>query len=104
MNLPPGQDKTLDEWVPTLHDDVLAQRGKSCAENPDPCSAVVLTNFSWHWHGEETTEGGERFLVLPFFQEIPLPGPENRSHLEVRDPVRTSSPTLKGESAAVAAL
>lgn len=76
MNLPPGQDTTLEEWVPRLHEDVLAWRGDSSAENPDPYSAVVLTNFSWHWHGEKPSEGGERFFVLPFFPVVALPGTE----------------------------
>jgi hypothetical protein len=76
MNLPPGQDKAFDEWVPTLHKDVLAWRGESSAENPDPYGAVILTNFSWHWHGEEDAGAGERFIVLPLYSEVPLPGPE----------------------------
>jgi hypothetical protein len=76
MNLPPRDDVPLDEWIPNLHEDVLAWRGKSSAENPDSYSAVVLTNFSWHWHGEETTKSGERFLVLPLYTDVPLPGPE----------------------------
>lgn len=76
MNLPPGQDRALEEWLPKLHDEVLAWRGESSAENPDPFSAVVLTNFSWHWHGEDATEGGERFFVLPFYPVVALPGAE----------------------------
>ena len=76
MNLPPGQDRTWDEWVPMLDEDVLGWRGESSAENPDPYSAVVLTNFSWHWRGEEDGGSGERFIVLPLYSAIPLPGPE----------------------------
>ncbi len=76
MNLPPGQDKSFEEWVPTLHEDVLAWRGDSSATNPDPFSAVILTNFSWHWHGEGDAGVGERFLVLPLYSAVPLPGPE----------------------------
>jgi hypothetical protein len=34
----------------------------------------VLTNFSWHWHGEQPSEGGERFLVLPLYPVVVLPG------------------------------
>lgn len=76
MNLPPRDDIPLDEWIPNLHDDVLAWRGKSSPDNPDPYSAVVLTNFSWRWHGEHTTKSGERFLVLPLYTDVPLPGAE----------------------------
>jgi hypothetical protein len=76
MNLPPGQDRSFEEWVPKLHEEVLAWRGESSAENPDPYSAVVVTNFSWHWHGEEPSERGERFLVLPLYPLVALPGTE----------------------------
>jgi hypothetical protein len=76
MNVPAGQDKTFEEWVPTLHEDVLAWRGESSAENPDPFSAVILTNFSWHWHGDEDAPTGERFLVLPLYAVIRLPDSE----------------------------
>jgi len=62
--------------VPRLHDNVLAWRGESSMESPDPYSAVVLTNFSWHWHGEKLSEGGERFLVLPFLSVVTLSGSE----------------------------
>ena len=50
----------------------------SSAENPDPFSAAVLTNFSWHWHGEQLVEGGgQRYFVLPFYPGVAhLPGPD----------------------------
>jgi hypothetical protein len=78
MNLPPakGKGKTIDDWVPRLHDDVLAWRGESSPENPDPYSAVMLTNFSWHWHGEDEAAIGERFMVLPLHTTIPLLDPD----------------------------
>jgi len=50
--------------VPRLHDNVLAWRGESSMESPDPYSAVVLTNFSWHWHGEKAL-GRRRALPRP---------------------------------------
>ena len=37
--------RSLEEWVPRLHDHVLSWPASSM-ENPDPCSAVGLTNFS----------------------------------------------------------
>jgi hypothetical protein len=77
MNLPPKQDRTFEEWLPTLQDGVFGWRGESSAENPDPFSAVVLTNFSWHWYGEEVAEGGgHHYFVLPFYPVVPLPGPD----------------------------
>jgi hypothetical protein len=76
MNLPPGQDRSFEEWVPKLDEEVLAWRGEASADNPDPYGAVVLTNFSLHGHGEAPSEGGERFLVLPFYAAVSLPGEE----------------------------
>ena len=63
--------------MPTLHEDVLAWRGESSADDPDPYSAVVLTNFSWQWQGEEEAGPGELFIVLPLYSAVPLPGPES---------------------------
>jgi hypothetical protein len=63
--------------VPALHERVLAWRGESSPERPDPYSAVVLTNFSWHWHGEEVAMTGERFFVMPLYPAVPLPEPES---------------------------
>ena len=76
MNLPPGQYESFAEAVPKQDDDVLAWRGDSSAENATTYSAVVLTNFSWHWHGAAPSKGGERFLVLPFYPVVALPGTE----------------------------
>ena len=56
---------------------MLAWRGEASAENPDLYSALVLTNFSWHWHGEGVPEGGEWFVVLPFHPTVPLPAAES---------------------------
>jgi hypothetical protein len=43
----------------------------------DPFSAVVLTNYSWHWHGEEAVDaGGQHWFVVPFYPVVALPGPD----------------------------
>jgi hypothetical protein len=76
LNLPPGHERTFQEWIEKLHDEVLAWTGVSSEENPDPYSAVVFTNFSWHWDGDKPTGGAERFLVLPFYPSVALPGGE----------------------------
>jgi SEC-C motif len=77
MNLPPRTDRTFEEWLETLHEGAFAWRGESSAENPDPFSAVVLTNYSWHWHGEEVVDhGGQQWLVLPPHPVVALSLPE----------------------------
>ena len=65
MNLPPGRDRAFEEWIPNLHDRVISWRGESSSDDPDPYSAVVLTNFSWHWQGDADAGRVESFLVKP---------------------------------------
>jgi hypothetical protein len=65
LNMPPRQDRTFEQWLETLHEGAFAWRGESSAANPDPFSAVVLTNYSWHWHGEEAVDaGGQHWFVV----------------------------------------
>jgi hypothetical protein len=76
LNLPLGGERTFQEWIEKLHDEVLASTGEASAERPDPYSAVVFTNFSWHWDGDNPTGGAERFLALPVYPNVPLPDGE----------------------------
>jgi hypothetical protein len=76
LNLPPRQDRTFKDWIEMLHDEVLAWTGEASPENGDPYSALVFTNFSWHWDGDKPTGGAERFFVLPRYTNVPLPSDE----------------------------
>ena len=76
LNLPPRGERPTEEWMKQLHDEVMAPRGEASAENPDTFSAVVFTNFSWHWHGTESSRGAESALVIPFFPLVALPSGE----------------------------
>lgn len=58
-----------------LHEEALAWRSAS-ADDPDPFSAAVVTNFSWHWHRDAPTTAAEHFLVLPLYPAVYLPDAE----------------------------
>ena len=73
LNLPYNEERTADEWIPKLHDEALAWMGDPSPERPEPYSAVFLTNFSWHWQGEEPAKGAESFVVIPVYQLHDLP-------------------------------
>jgi hypothetical protein len=76
LNLPPRGEAPDEEWLKQLHDEVVAPRGEASAENPDRFSALVFTNFSWHWHGTEPSRGAEHAIVIPFYPAVPLPSGE----------------------------
>ncbi len=76
LNVPTGRDRPFGEWVERLHDEALAWRGEASADNPDPFSAVVFTNFSWHWDSDKPARGAERFLVISRYPRAPLPPSE----------------------------
>ena len=76
MNLPPEGERPTQEWMKHLHDQVLEPLGDSSAENPDRYSLVVITNFSWHWHGAEPSVSAEHAMALPFYTVAPLPSGE----------------------------
>jgi hypothetical protein len=67
LNLPPRGEPPTEESLKHLHDEVMERRGEASAEHPDPFSAVVFTNFSWHWHDTEPSSGAEHAIVIPFY-------------------------------------
>lgn len=76
LNLPPTGATPTEEWLKQLHDEVMEPRGEASPDNPDHFSAVVLTNFSWHWDQAEPSRGAERAIVIPFYPAVPLPSAE----------------------------
>jgi hypothetical protein len=66
--------RSLEEWVPRLHDHVLAWRGESSMERS--LQRRRADQLLLHLHGEKLSEGGERFLVRPFFPVVALSGSE----------------------------
>lgn len=76
LNLPPRGEPTTEKWLKQLHDEVIEPRGEASAENPDLFSAVVFTNFSWHWDDAEPSRGAEHAIVIPFYPAVALPSGE----------------------------
>lgn len=73
LNLPEAGERSMEEWVRELHDEVLERLGQVSEENPDPFSAVFFTNYSWHWAGDQPAGQAARFVVMPAHTQHPLP-------------------------------
>jgi hypothetical protein len=75
VNVPPAPGIQFPErvWVRDITD-MLQSIPPPTAERPDPFSALVVTNYAYHWAGEERARGGEYLPILPKFPRHPLPG------------------------------
>ncbi len=65
--------RTFEEWVRELHDEVFESHGDPSSARPDPFSAVFFTNYSWHWEGTRPAGRAESFVVVPRYAHHPLP-------------------------------
>lgn len=75
MNLPTVRKQTFEEWLPELHENVLAQFGEGSTGGTDPYGGVFFTNYSWHWDGDRPAGNPMHFVVVP--QKTATPLPEN---------------------------
>lgn len=76
LNLPTVPDRTFEQWLPELHDNVLAQFGDERTGEHDPYAAVFFTNYSWHWDGEQPAGSPMHFVVVSKKAVTPLPEKE----------------------------
>ena len=72
LNLPTDTNQAFLDRVKTLSDEALVDFASSSAENPDPFSAIVFTNYSWHWDGAKVAGNPMNFLAIPTYPEVPL--------------------------------
>lgn len=68
MNCPPTpsipwQDKP---WVKDI-EKMMKKTPLHDPKNPDPCSGLVFTNYSYHYQTENEAFGGEHLLTVPLF-------------------------------------
>jgi hypothetical protein len=66
VNTPPTPDVEIFEkpWAK----EILENRKKILVnkpDNPDPCTAIVYTNYSYHYQTEEEAKANEAITVLP---------------------------------------
>jgi hypothetical protein len=75
FNLPPLPSVSIDQkpWIADLKR-ALSELGHPSPSNPEPFTALILTNFSHHYGSmQEKSFRGESGLVLPDYSENPLP-------------------------------
>lgn len=74
INLPLtlGNNDLNKRWVGDIKN-MLDQHPVGTAENPDPFTALFVTNFSWHYHEQNTgINKGENILIIPLFPSVRL--------------------------------
>jgi hypothetical protein len=71
-NLPPvGAPGAPPRWVGDVQR--MIERRTASAREPDPFSAVTVTNYSWHYAGNTAVAGqSETLLVLPRYPRLQL--------------------------------
>lgn len=72
INLPltDGPNTLQKRWINDIKK-MLDQHPKDTYENPDPFTALFITNFSWHYHGISTdVRRGETVTIIPLFPKI----------------------------------
>ncbi len=74
MNCPPTPELPLLErpWAKQ----VLEQRKRNPNNNPtnpDPCSGIVYTNYSYHYQFDNEARSGEALLIVPNYSRYVLP-------------------------------
>ena len=77
LNLPltPGDNDLQKRWAREVRK-MLEQHPKGTEKNPEKFTALFITNFSWHYHGEDTRLlKGESVTILPLYPEVRLKDP-----------------------------
>ncbi|HET7099476.1 MAG TPA: SEC-C metal-binding domain-containing protein [Patescibacteria group bacterium] len=72
INLPltEGENSLQKRWVGDIKK-MMDQHPLGTYENPDPFTALFVTNFSWHYHGINTdVRKGETLTIIPLFPKI----------------------------------
>jgi hypothetical protein len=73
LNLPTAQERSLEKWTKLLHEKVLAEHGMEATGEPDPFAAVFVTNYSWHWDGENPAGDPIQIATLSHSAAASLP-------------------------------
>jgi hypothetical protein len=76
LNLPTTRQRSEQEWIQELHDNVLAEFGDDVTGEPVVFSVAFFTNYAWHWEGETQPGYGAQLGVLPDRPAVPLPPSE----------------------------
>lgn len=71
LNLP-AKNWTLDQWITELAKEIPEMRAPATAEKPDKFAALVFTNFSWHWGGQQAAPMPEWIISFSTVSVMPL--------------------------------
>lgn len=77
INLPltPGNNDLSKKWVGDVKK-MLDQHPVGTLNNPDPFAMLCITNFSWHYHEQDTgINRGENIIIVPQFPKVRIEDP-----------------------------
>lgn len=72
INLPltEGNNTLNKRWIGDINK-MLDKHPKGTQNNPDPFTALFITNFSWHYHGKDTKlKKSETVTIIPLFPKV----------------------------------
>lgn len=73
LNLPSEETHSAEDWIFALESKVLSEHSYENTGDREPFSAVLFTNYSWHWQGREPTRNPIEIAVRANKAEVPLP-------------------------------
>ena len=72
LNLPLGHGEDAEEWEEELYENLLRPYDEP-GESPSAFAMLFVTNYSWHWEGEELAGNPISFVVKAKDAAVPLP-------------------------------
>jgi hypothetical protein len=63
VNLPPSS-RSWQEWMEQVQRNLLDRLGTPTPDSPDPFDVLVLTNYAWHWTGDDVAPVGQSMCVM----------------------------------------
>jgi hypothetical protein len=73
LNMPTDEHTDIQPLIDEVHEKVLVPFGNETTGKPDPFSAVLITNYSWHWSGEELPDTPAILVIRGEEAAVPLP-------------------------------
>jgi hypothetical protein len=73
LNLPNDKTSTVEGWVAELKEKVLREHGFETTGEREPYSAVLFTNYSWHWDGQGHVSDPINTAVRANKARVPIP-------------------------------
>lgn len=83
MNSPQTPNLNWEDkpWVKDIKK-MVKQTPLHIPNNPDPCSGLIFTNYSYHYQSENEALSGEHLLSIPLYPSFPIKKPEFFTQLQ----------------------